>query len=47
MAGQADINIALVKRFYRYLADDDRDGAYAPSSSGQPSSARFWTQDTT
>jgi uncharacterized protein len=29
MGTQEDANIAVVKRFYQYLADNDRDGAYA------------------
>jgi ketosteroid isomerase-like protein len=29
MGKQEEDNIALVKRFYEYLADGDRDGAYA------------------
>ena len=29
MGNQEEENIAIVKRFYRYLAEGDRDGAYA------------------
>ncbi|MCJ2181007.1 nuclear transport factor 2 family protein [Novosphingobium album (ex Hu et al. 2023)] len=29
MASEEETNIALVKRFYQYLDDNDRDGAYA------------------
>lgn len=33
MGKQEEENIAIVKRFYQYLADNDRDGAYANTMS--------------